>query len=198
MIAAVVLAAGKSERMGQPKMGLPWGDTTVIEKVIATLVQAGLDEVVVVTGGGREEVERALGSLPRVWPVRVVFNPDFATGEMLSSLQRGVTTLGEAIEAALIVLGDQPQIQTPVVRTIMDAYVQSGASLVIPSYAMRRGHPMLVARSLWAGLLALHPPQTLRELVQAHKDAILYVNVDTPSILQDLDSPEDYHQFRPG
>ena len=198
MVGAVVLAAGKSERMGKPKMGLPWGDTTVIGQVIATLVGAGLSDVVVVTGGGREEVERALSSLPQHWPVCVVFNPDFVAGEMLSSLQRGVAALGNAFEAALITLGDQPQIQTGVVRTIMDTYYKSGASLVIPSYAMRRGHPMLIARSLWAGLLALRPPETLRELIQAHQDEIVYVNVNTPSILQDLDTPEDYRQFKPG
>ena len=197
LVGAVVLAAGKSERMGKPKMGLPWGNTTVIGHVIATLVEVGLDDVVVVTGGGREEVERALNSLPQGWSVRAVFNPDFTAGEMLSSLQRGVVALGEAFDAALIALGDQPQIQTAVVRTIMDTYIHSGASLVIPSYAMRRGHPMLIARSLWAGLLALRPPQTLRELIQVYQDEIVYVNVDTPSILQDLDTPEDYRQFKP-
>ena len=197
LVGAVVLAAGKSERMGKPKMGLPWGNTTVIGQVIATLVEVGLDDVVVVTGGGRKEVERALNGLPQGWSVRAVFNPDFTAGEMLSSLQRGVVALGEAFDAALIALGDQPQIQTAVVRTIMDTYIQSGASLVIPSYAMRRGHPMLIARSLWAGLLALRPPQTLRELIQVYQDEIVYVNVDTPSILQDLDTPEDYRQFKP-
>jgi molybdenum cofactor cytidylyltransferase len=197
LVGAVVLAAGKSERMGRPKMGLPWGDTTVIGQVIATLVGVGLDEVVVVTGGGREEVARALSYLPQGWPVTLVFNPDFAAGEMLSSLQRGVTALGEAFEAALIALGDQPQIQIEVVKIILDSYYQSGSNLVIPSYAMRRGHPMLIARSLWAGLLALRPPHTLRELIQAHQDEIVYVNVDTPSILQDLDTPEDYYQFKP-
>jgi len=197
LIGAVVLAAGKSERMGKPKMGLPWGNTTVIGQVIATLVEVGLDDVVVVTGGGRKEVERALNGLPQGWSVRAVFNPDFTAGEMLSSLQRGVAALGETFDAALIALGDQPQIQTAVVRTIMDTYIHSGASLVIPSYAMRRGHPMLIARSLWAGLLALRPPQTLRELIQVYQDEIVYVNVDTPSILQDLDTPEDYRQFKP-
>lgn len=198
LVGAVVLAAGKSERMGRPKMGLPWGDTTVIGQVIATLVEVGLDKVEVVTGGGREEVERVLSHLPQVWPVHTVFNPDFATGEMLSSLQKGVIALGEAFEATLIALGDQPQIQTVVVSKIMDTYYQSGSSLVIPSYDMRRGHPMLIARSLWAELMALRSPQTLRELIQAHQDEIVYVNVDTPSILQDLDTPEDYYQSKPG
>jgi len=197
MIAGVVLAAGKSERMGRPKMSLPWGDTTVIGQVVSTLISAGLDQVVVVTGGGRGEVEGALSSLPRDWPVRTVINPDYAAGEMLSSLQIGIASLGGKIEAALVALGDQPQIEGEVVKSILSAYRQSKANLVIPSYAMRRGHPMLIARPLWAALLALRYPQTLRDLIQAYGDQILYVSVDNPSILQDLDTPRDYREFKP-
>jgi molybdenum cofactor cytidylyltransferase len=198
VIGAVVLAAGKSVRMGKPKMSLPWGKTTVIGQVVTALVGAGLGEVLVVTGGGRDDVERALSYLPQNWPVRAIFNPDFAAGEMLSSIQVGVGALGNSCEAALITLGDQPQIEVDVVRIILETYYHSGASLVIPSYAMRRGHPMLISRPLWSGLLALRPPQTLRELIQANKSEIVYVNVDTPSILLDLDTPEDYQQFKPG
>jgi molybdenum cofactor cytidylyltransferase len=197
MISAIVLAAGKSERMGKPKMGLPWGDTTVIGQVVSILVASGVDQVVVVTGGGREDVEQILDRLPRDWPVRTVFNPDYAAGEMLSSLQVGVTSLKEEVEAALIALGDQPQIEARVVQAILYAYHQTGARLVIPSYNMRRGHPMLVARTFWPELLSLYPPQTLRELLLAHENEILYVNVDTPSVLQDLDTQEDYRQFKP-
>lgn len=197
MIVAVVMAAGKSERMGRPKMALPWGETTVLGQVVATLVQAGLDQVLVVTGGGQVEVEKALRQLPEVWPLRLVFNPDYAAGEMLSSLQVGIASLDERSEAALIVLGDQPQMQARIVQSILSVYRETGASLVIPSYAMRRGHPMLVARSLWAELLALRPPQTLRALIQVHEAGIHYVTVDTPSVLQDLDTPADYQQHRP-
>ena len=197
MIVAVVLAAGKSERMGRPKMALPWGETTVLGQVVATLVQAGLDQVLVVTGGGQVEAEQALSQLPEDWPLRLIFNPDYAAGEMLSSLQAGIASLDERSEAALIVLGDQPQMESRVVRSILRTYREIGAGLVIPSYMMRRGHPMLVARSLWAELLALRPPQTLRELIQARETDISYVTVDTPSILQDLDTPADYQQHRP-
>lgn len=197
MIAGVVLAAGKSERMGRPKMSLPWRDTTVIGQVVTTLISAGLDQVVVVTGGGREDVELALSSLPQDWLVRPIVNPEYAGGEMLSSLQVGVATLGEQVETALVALGDQPQMKGEVVKAILSAHRTSGASLVIPSYAMRRGHPMLIARPLWAPLLALRPPQTLRDLIEAQSDQILYVNVDTPSILQDLDTPQDYREFKP-
>ncbi len=197
MIAGIVLAAGKSERMGQPKMSLPWGDTTVIGQVVATLVHSGLGEVVVVTGSGRENIEQALSHLPQSWPVRLVFNPHFAAGEMLSSLQMGIAALEESIVAALLALGDQPQIESRVVEAVLDAYRKSDLRLVAPSYQMRRGHPMLFHRSLWPEILALSPPQTLRDLLLAQADRIHYVTVDTPTILQDVDTPEDYQKFRP-
>ncbi len=197
MIAAVVLAAGKSERMGKPKMGLPWGGTTVIGQVVSTLLDAGLDQVLVVSGGGRAEVENALQVLPGEWPVRTMHNPDYASGEMLSSLQVGVAALGEKVQAAVIALGDQPQMQSGVVRAILQSYIHKAADLVVPSFNMRRGHPVLVARPLWAEMLSLRPPQTMRELLQAHSHQIQYVSVDTPTILQDIDTPEHYLDYKP-
>ncbi len=85
MIAAIILAAGQSRRMGQPKMLLPWGKTTVLETVIATFRAADVDDILVVTGGDREQVE----SLVRD-SARTVFNPGYAAGEMLRSVQTGL------------------------------------------------------------------------------------------------------------
>jgi molybdenum cofactor cytidylyltransferase len=197
MIAAVVLAAGKSERMGRPKMSLPWGDTTVIGQVVGTLVQAGLGEVVVVTGGANLDVSQALARLPGDWPVRDIFNPAYAAGEMLSSIQAGIAALGAEARAALIALGDQPQIEVQVVHKVLQMYRDTGAALVIPSYQMRRGHPMLLDRTLWEELRAFQAPQTIRDLVKAHASQIAYVTVQSASILQDVDTPDDYRKYLP-
>ena len=86
MIGAVVLAAGRSQRMGRPKMILPWGETTVIGQVANVLLAVGVDDVLVVTGGAQNEVEGALTGMP----VRTVFNPEFANGEMMHTLQVGL------------------------------------------------------------------------------------------------------------
>jgi molybdenum cofactor cytidylyltransferase len=164
---------------------------------VATLVQAGLSEVVVVTGGANMEVSQALACLPGDWPVRDVFNPAYAAGEMLSSIQAGIAALGPEVRAALIALGDQPQIEIEVVRKVLHSYQEEGAVLIIPSYEMRRGHPMLLDRSLWVELRALQPPQTIRDLVQAHASQIFYVTVQSASILQDVDTPDDYRKYLP-
>lgn len=195
MIAAIILAAGESKRMGRPKMLLPWGATTVIGHVISVVRSAGVEDLVVVTGGAHDEVQAALRSEIGVRPV---FNPGFARGEMLSSIQRGLESMQPGTRAALIGLGDQPQVREGSVRRVCAAFLEKGSLLVAPSYGMRRGHPWLVARPLWGDLLALKPPQTPRDFLDAHAREIEYVEVDNPSIIEDLDTPEDYRKYNPG
>jgi len=203
-VAAVILAAGRSQRMGQPKMVLPWGDTTVIGQVVRILTLARLHEILVVTGGARQEVETALeGSL-----VRTAYNPRFAEDQMAISLQVGLASLSPGIDAALIALGDQPQIQLDVVLQVLRGYQESRAPLVFPSYRMRRGHPWIIARPLWemiqktAFVETEHPEtksnQSLRDILHAYAEQIHYIEVANDSILRDLDTPTDYLREQPG
>jgi molybdenum cofactor cytidylyltransferase len=193
MIAAVVLAAGLSTRMGTPKMILPWGQTTVIGQVVAAVAQAGADPILVVTGGAHAAVQAAL----RGSPARPLYNPRHAEGGMLSSLQAGLAALDARVQAALVVLGDQPQVQPQVIQAVIACRQETGALLVAPSYRMRRGHPWLVGRPLWAEILNLDPGLTLKDFVNAHASLLHYVEVDTPAILLDLDTPQDYQAHRP-
>src|SRR6266498_4347978 len=193
MISAIILAAGQSKRMGQPKMLLPWGKSTVIEHVISTFLNAGIENVIVVTGGAREQVEGTISQ----YPVRKIHNAEYATGEMLSSIQCALQRIPEQAQAALIGLGDQPQIQENSVRLICEEYRGSQSRLIVPSFQMKRGHPWLVARPLWNEILGLKPPESPRDFLARHANEIHYVNVDTPSVLADLDTPEEYQKLRP-
>ena len=190
MITAIILAAGQSKRMGRPKMLLPWGKSTIIEHVISTFLQAGIEDVIVVTGGAREQVEGRISQ----YPVRTIHNKDYAAGEMLSSIQCALGAMPTGTQAALIGLGDQPQVQERTVRLICEQYQAGQPSLVVPSFQMRRGHPWLVARPLWSEIQALKPPASTRDFLTGHAHDIQYVNVDTQSILADLDTPEDYEE----
>jgi molybdenum cofactor cytidylyltransferase len=192
-IAAIILAAGCSRRMRQPKMILPWGESTVIGRVVQVLSQAEIQPVVVVTGGARRQVEAALAG----YAVQMVFNPHFAQEEMLVSLQIGLGVLGKETTAALVVLGDQPQIELEVVQAILACYRLKQVPLVVPSFQMRRGHPWLVERRLWRAILELDSTSTLRAFLNSYVDQIEYLSVDTPSVLHDLDTPEDYQRERP-
>lgn len=193
MISAIILAAGRSRRMGQPKMLLPWGQRTVIEHVVTTFLSAGIEDIVVITGSVSEQVEKAIDG----YPVRKLYNRNYAAGEMLSSVQCGLVGMPERARATLIGLGDQPQVQAGSVRLICDVHRQTNSKLVVPSFGRRRGHPWLVERSLWKEILALQPPATPRDFLNGHAAQIRYIDMDSPTILSDLDTPEDYQKFRP-
>jgi molybdenum cofactor cytidylyltransferase len=145
--------------------------------------------VIVVTGHQREAIEAALAGCA----VRCVFNPAYASGEMLSSIQAGLAAALPESAGALLALADQPQMQVAVARQVLDAFDDSGGqALVVPSHAMRRGHPILLPRRLWPEVLALPAGATLRSVIQRHAAAIRYIAVDTASVLADLDTPEQY------
>jgi molybdenum cofactor cytidylyltransferase len=205
MISAIILAAGASRRMGRPKMLLPWGNVSVLEHVISVFARAGIEDILVVTGAVREQIEEAVVKYGKRYPVRSIHNKDYSHGEMMSSLQCGlhalvprtISRVEVVTTAALVGLGDQPQVQARSVRLVWEAFIQTESPLVVPSFQMRRGHPWLVARPLWAELLEMHPPQSPRDFLNAHASEIHYVNMDTPSILNDLDTPEDYRASHP-
>jgi molybdenum cofactor cytidylyltransferase len=129
--------------------------------------------------------------------VRNIRNENYEAGEMLSSIQCGLRALPPQAQAALIGLGDQPQVQEKNVRLICEAYRASQSRLIVPSFQMRRGHPWLVERSLWKEILELKPPESPRDFLNRHANEIHYVSVDTQSVLADLDTPEDYRKSHP-
>ena len=190
IISAIVLAAGKSTRMGRQKMLMPWGETTVLGKVTQTLQNAGVEDIVIVTN--KVMAHSIINLHPARLPLAINDN-----GEMLASMQAGLRALKPSAEAALICLGDQPQMEEGSVRSVCEAYSKSRSSLVVPSYQMRRGHPWLAAKALWDEILAMEEGRSMREFLTAHSDEIEYVNMDTPTILQDLDTPEDYLKYKP-
>jgi molybdenum cofactor cytidylyltransferase len=192
-IAAVVLAAGLSRRMGQPKLSLPWGAGTVIGRVVEVLSEAGAEPIVVVTGAARQDVESALAG----FPARTVYNARYQQDNMAFSLAAGLAALPTHVTAALVALGDQPQIESSVVSLLLQAYQATRKPLIVPSYQMRRGHPWIVDRALWGEIISLKPPNTLRDFLQAHSKIIQYVNITSESIFSDLDTPQDYQREHP-
>jgi molybdenum cofactor cytidylyltransferase len=191
-IGALILAAGKSTRMGRPKMLLPWQGSTIIRSVVNSYLAAGISEVIVVTGGVRREVEELLADLP----VQLVFNPLYENGEMLDSLKIGLRSFSSNVEAAMIALGDQPKIGQAEISQVVEGYIETPAPLVVPSFQMRRGHPWIVERRLWKEMLGLELPRTLRAFLKEQAEMIYYVNIDNSSILMDMDTPEDYERLK--
>lgn len=180
--------------MGRCKLTLPWRKETVIGAVVTALERGGAAPIVVVTGAWADEVRAALAAHRVCW----AHNPHFAEDAMLRSAQLGLQTLPAATEAALIALGDMPTVPADVVAALIHHFAAHRPGVLIPSYTHRRGHPWLVARDMWPALLALRPPATLRDFLRQQERHITYLEVNTPAVLQDLDTPEDYARLHPG
>jgi molybdenum cofactor cytidylyltransferase len=192
-VGAVVLAAGLSSRMGQPKVLMPWiGNKTILEQILDQLLLARVPETRVVTGHRAGEVKR----LAIRAGVETAHNDHYKTGEMLSSLKAGLAAMPSHIAAALIVLGDQPRIQARVISQVVTAYAEGAGEIVAPSYQMRRGHPILIDRRYWPEIMALSGDGSLRDVINRYQDKIGYVNVDTDSIMGDVDTPDQYREER--
>lgn len=193
MISTVILAAGASRRMGEPKLNLPWANTTVLGQVISKFVNVGVEDIVIAAGevpitGLSESLKAA---------VRFVGVPNSHLAGMLFSLQTGLAALNPYSQAVFIALGDQPQIEADVIQELLSDYAQHNSSILIPSINQRRGHPWLLDHSLWSELMALDASKTLRYFLNQHEHLIRYLVVQTESILQDLDTPSDYARSRP-
>ena len=210
-IAAVVAAAGRSVRMGALKQTLPWEGGTVLGAVVEHLHQAGARPIVVVLGHDAESVRtmfrrQAVDRADGVHRDAVTFalNPDYLAGEMLSSYQAGlrqlqaITPLDAMVCGTLLALGDQPHVPPTAIRRIIARAMQDPHAIAMPSYQMRRGHPFYLPAGLWDEVLALAPSDTLRTLIRRYEDMIHYVEVDTPAVLHDIDTPDDYAALRSG
>jgi molybdenum cofactor cytidylyltransferase len=186
-VAAIVLAAGGSERMGQPKQLLPIGGRPMVRHMTECVAAAGLAQVVVVTGAHSEAVAATLAGLP----VDIVVNESWAEG-MSSSMRAGLRALRPEIQAALLVLGDQPALTTDLLQLLVARYRATGAPIVAPFYRGQRGNPVLFDRVLFPELLAAEGDRGGRLLIARQKEQVEWVEVDDPAVIMDIDSPDDY------
>jgi molybdenum cofactor cytidylyltransferase len=186
-VVGVILAAGLSRRMGHLKALLPFGDHTVIEHVIAPLIEADLAEIAVVLGHRAEEIATVIATLP----VRILYNPDYRHG-MTSSVQAALRAIDPIPDAYLLALVDQPQIGLQPIRQLLTAFAQTHKGIIIPTYAGKRGHPIILAARYRQEVLALGPQQGLNLVTRGHLDDTLELPLDCDDILRDMDYQADY------
>lgn len=186
---AVVLAAGLSSRMGQSKMLLEWSeDKTIIEYIIAQLIASRVEHITVVIGHQGKEIKALL----KAQEVDLIHNRSYKSGEMLSSLKVGIDALPSHMMAALIVLGDQPQIKPKVLYQLTQAYAEGTEQIIIPLFNKNSGYPIIVGRRFWNDILNLPRDGSLSDFIKRYADQIRYVKVDDDCILRDVDTPQDY------
>ncbi len=193
MIPGIVLAGGRSSRMGRPKALLPItsSDDTFFDRVTRTLLDAGVEDVVVVVGADAEAIRAAARPRPGV---RVVDNPDYARGQ-LTSLLAGLRAIDRArATAALVTLIDVPLVSAATVRALISAQRERGAPVVRPVSKGRHGHPVIFGRQLFGELERADPAQGAKPVVRAHASAMLEVPIDDEGAFTDIDTREDYER----
>ena len=179
----IILAAGESSRMGADKALLDYHGSTFLEHLIGLFLPR-VSPVVVVLGHHAEKIRAAVPP-----GVTCVVNTQYQQGQ-LSSLQAGIRAVpGDA----LVTLVDHPTVAPATIDAILG---HASASLVIPRYHGRRGHPVLFSRSLLDEILALPVSASAKQVVRAHEHAALYLDVDDPGVLHDIDTPADYQALR--
>ncbi len=187
MVSAIVLAAGESKRMGKLKQLLPLGESTIIEQTIDNLLSSRIGEVIVVMGHGAEEIKRRLG----IRQVKIVYNPRYTEG-MSTSIAAGLRELDAKADAVMLVLADQPFIDSQTIDKLLDEFGKHDRGIAFPAYRGKRGHPVIFSRRYIDELLKLKGDAGAKELIERHPDDILEVPVDSPGILRDIDTPEAY------
>lgn len=190
VLAALILAAGYSSRMGRFKALLPMGGQSIIARVVLTFRQAGIERISVVTGHDAEQLEPLLHDLG----VGAVPNPDYKRG-MYSSVQAGVASLPADVDACFLLPVDIPLVRPATIEMLAARYLPERPTITYPRFNGRRGHPPLISRALFAEILAGNGDGGLRALLQNHQSTATDVDVLDEGVVLDMDTPEDYEQL---
>ncbi|HKO46052.1 MAG TPA: nucleotidyltransferase family protein [Pyrinomonadaceae bacterium] len=185
-VVAIILAAGRSRRMGQFKPLLPFGDSTAIDHCIDNLRRGGVESIVVVAGHRAADLQNHLQSASVVFAV----NPE-PDSEMSESVACGVSQIPSSAKAILITPVDHPAVPAAVVARIIESW-QEGAGLVVPTWDGHGGHPVLVDTAFRKELLSLAPGSGLRGLFRSHPGQVTRLSVESSYIARDMDTWDDY------
>lgn len=190
-MAALILAAGESSRMGEDKAILQYRGRPFLEVIIQNLRQAGVEHIVVVLGHHAAEIQR----MTALDHVKVVVNRHYRLGQT-SSLQAGLEALDlTATEGILLTLVDHPAVPPEVMRRVLQAHMESGAPVVVPVYRGRGGHPVLIGHELFEELLQLPASEGANAVIRKYRDVTCRLDVEDESVLLDVDRPEDYRRL---
>jgi molybdenum cofactor cytidylyltransferase len=187
LVSAVVLAAGRSTRMGAPKLLLPVEGRAMVERVVAAAAESAAADTVVVVGSEAAAVSAALGG----HPVRIVVNPDHEQG-MSTSLRAGLSAVPPGYDAVLFVLGDQPFVTPAVIDRLIRRFAETGAGIVRPLAGGGPAHPVLMASRYFPEIQALDGDVGAREILARHPEDVAYIELEDPRSTLDVDTPADY------
>jgi molybdenum cofactor cytidylyltransferase len=192
-VAAIVLAAGTSRRMGTPKQLLRLGEETILEKTLGQVRASAVGEIVLVLGHAAASVMQEISTEG----LKIVENQDYQQG-MGTSLRAGLAAVSVEASAALVVLGDQPFVHAETLNQLIARHQESRPQIIIPMYRGFRGNPVLLDRSVFPELNALSGDVGCRAIFGSHTESICKLAVDDAGILLDIDSQEEYQKLAHG
>jgi len=186
MNVAVILAAGESRRMGEPKQLLPFSDKTMLQCVIDAFESPKIDQTLVVLGYKADEIARRITAT-------VVRNPYHARG-MFTSVQAGLRALPKETKLVLIAVGDQPRLKRATVEKLVETFEREKHKILVPSIHGRQGHPLLLSARYVKEILAMDETLTLKHFLANHPDDIARLVVDDEGVLVDIDDRASYER----
>jgi molybdenum cofactor cytidylyltransferase len=191
MVAAIILAAGASERMGYPKALLPYRGNSFLSGILDATFAAGVETRVVVLGYYADKIQVALD----LSGVIVVRSENLDAGP-IGSIRAGIRALDpHPVDGALIWPVDRPHVPVAVITDLLDAFRKTHQAIIVPTFRGRRGHPVIFARSVFDELLAAPDQRGARAVVRQSRTRVAEVPVTDSAVLEDLNTPDDYRRL---
>lgn len=191
-IGAIILAAGFSNRMGKPKLLLPYKEKPLIYYPVALATKHNLQPIILVSGIYHEQLLKALQPFEN--KLTIITN-ELAEEGMSTSLKKGIEAIETEVDACFLFLGDQPFVTDEVIRELLKVYREnqdSGIKIVRPCYQKKPGHPILIDKSLFTQFKQLKGDQGGKMILKKYKEQLKYINFDNPLWGADIDTPKDY------
>jgi molybdenum cofactor cytidylyltransferase len=190
MVSAILLAAGESKRMGQPKQLMPFGRSTILEQTLDNLLNSRVNEVIVVLGHRAGEMREVIVDRP----VKVAVNPAYHEG-MGTSVVAGLNLVDDGARGIMLALADQPFVDSKTIDRLIQEFLNHDKGIAIPVYRGRRGHPIIFSTGYKGELSKLKGDIGGRQIIKEHPDDILEVAVDAEGINIDINTPSDYNSL---
>jgi molybdenum cofactor cytidylyltransferase len=195
MICGIVLAAGRSRRMGEPKAFLRVGQSSFLEHAVRVLSEGGCEPVIVVTGPLDDETARQIAEDAAMLDAGIAVNPH-ADSEQADSLRIALYALPPQARAVVVAPVDVPDVSGALVRAVIEAWRSTGAPIAVPARDGKHGHPVLFDRRVFGELMGVDLPEGARSVVHAHAHDLAAVPVD--ALAADVDTVEDYRRWHDG
>ena len=190
--AGIVLAAGRSERLGRPKQLLMLGHKPIIRHVCEGAVASELDRLIVVVGHRADDVTEAIGNdLCDGERLRIVYNPHFRSG-MGRSLQTGLSQVRKWYSSIMILLGDQPLVTSALINHLLRRFYSSGKDICVPVYKGQRRNPVILGRHFYNDIMRIDGDKGAREIIRDNDDAVDAIEISNERYFMDVDTREDY------